>query len=112
MAGIFRLDYGTFLRFNTPAVIIGISEFIIIGYFFGNHIGTILSMLHRYGLALGLILLGLAILVLIVRRYFDWRSSLDRTEAEATLFISQHFGWSLLVIAGVIIGVLYLIRPL
>ena len=104
MAGIFRLDYGTFLRFNTPAV--------IIGYFFGNHIGTILSVLHRYGLALGLILLGLVILVLIVRRYFDWRSRLDRTEAEVSLFISQHFGWSLLVITGVIIGVLYLIRPL
>jgi membrane-associated protein len=112
MAGIFRLDYGTFLRFNTPAVIIGISEFIIIGYFFGNHLGTILTGLHRYGLALGLILLGLAALFLIVRRYFDWRSRLDRTQAEMMLFISHHFGMSLLVIAGVIAGVLYIIRPI
>lgn len=112
LAGIFRLDYRTFLQFNTPAVIIGISEFIVIGYFFGNHIGTILDVLHRYGLALAVILLGLVILVLIIRRYVDWRSRLDRTQAEMTLFVGQHFGLSLLVIAGVILGVLYLIRPL
>lgn len=112
LAGIFRLDYGTFLRFNTPAVIIGISEFIIIGYFFGHHIGAILAGLHRYGLIVAVVLLGLILLILIIRRYVNWRARLDRTQAEITRFVSLHFGWSLLLIAGAIMGVLYLIRPM
>lgn len=47
MAGVFRLDYGTFLRFNTPGVIIGIGEFIIVGYFFGSQLPAILAWLNR-----------------------------------------------------------------
>jgi membrane-associated protein len=112
MAGIFRLNYLTFLRFNTPAVIIGISEFVIIGYFFGNHIDTILAWMQHYALALGLIVVGVIALVFIVRRYFNWRAELDRTEDEIVDFISRHFGLSLLIIAVVIIGVLYLIRSI
>lgn len=48
MAGIFRLNYGTFLRFNTLGVIIGIGEFIVIGYFFGGHIAVIVEWLQRF----------------------------------------------------------------
>jgi hypothetical protein len=29
--GIFRLNYGTFLRFNTLGVVLGISQFILLG---------------------------------------------------------------------------------
>ena len=110
MAGIFRLNYLTFLRFNTPAVVIGISEFVIIGYFFGNHLQTILSWMHNYAPAVALVAVGIIALILIVRRYFNWRSELDRTEAEIVDFISKHFGLSLLIIAVVIVGVFYLIQ--
>jgi len=37
MAGSFGLDYRKFLRFNTLGVIIGIGEFIVVGYFFGGY---------------------------------------------------------------------------
>lgn len=111
MAGIFKLNYLTFLRFNTPAVVIGISEFVIIGYFFGNHLHDILFWMKNYAPAAALVVVGLVALVLIVRRYFNWRAELDRTEAEIFDFIGKHFGLSLLIIAVVIIGVLYLIKP-
>ncbi|MHB8810176.1 MAG: DedA family protein [Desulfobulbaceae bacterium] len=52
MAGIFRLDYPTFLRFNTLGVIIGIGEFIILGYFCGGYLPTILAWLDNVGIAM------------------------------------------------------------
>lgn len=62
LAGAFRLRYTTFLRFNTLGVILGISQFILLGYFFGSHLEAILSWLDRYGLliAMGVVLLLLA----------------------------------------------------
>lgn len=50
MAGIFRLNYATFLRYNTLGVILGIGQFIILGYFFGSHIDVILGWLDQYGI--------------------------------------------------------------
>lgn len=110
LAGIFKLDYITFLRFNTPAVIIGISEFIIIGYFFGNHIHAILAWMHDYAPVAALSFIGLIALILIVRRYFNWRSEMERTRAEITEFVSKHFGLSLLVISIVIVGVFWVLH--
>jgi membrane-associated protein len=48
LAGAFRLNYTTFLRFNTLGVVLGISQFILLGYFFGRHLETILGWLDRY----------------------------------------------------------------
>ncbi|MHB8920196.1 MAG: DedA family protein [Halothiobacillus sp.] len=109
MAGVFKLNYGVFLRFNTPAVIIGISEFIILGYFFGNYIHLIIDWLHRYGLVIGLIFVCVVGTFLVIRRYFDWRGQVQRTEAEIIEFIGRHFGVAVLIIAGFILGILYLI---
>lgn len=60
MAGAFRLDYPTFLRFNTLGVILGISQFIVLGYFFGSHLERVLGWFDSYGLAVMLILALLA----------------------------------------------------
>jgi membrane-associated protein len=61
LAGSFRLRYTTFLRFNTLGVILGISQFILLGYFFGSHLESILEWLDRYGL---LITVGVVSLLL------------------------------------------------
>ncbi len=81
MAGIFRLDYLTFLRFNTPAVIIGISEFIIVGYLFGDHLDAILAWSHRYASTLAIAAVSLAALALMLRRHLDRRAELARERA-------------------------------
>ena len=55
MAGIFRLNYATFLRFNTLGVVIGIGEFILIGYFFGGHITSILEWFSNMSATIAII---------------------------------------------------------
>ena len=52
MAGTFHLNYGVFLRFNTVGVLLGIGQFIIVGYFFGSHLSDILSWLDRFGITI------------------------------------------------------------
>ncbi|MET0067686.1 MAG: DedA family protein [Candidatus Thiodiazotropha sp.] len=48
LAGVFRLDYRTFARFNALGVALGIGQFILVGYFFGVYMPQILDMLGRY----------------------------------------------------------------
>ena len=52
MAGVFRLNYGTFLRFNTIGIVIGIGQFMIVGYFFGEYLPLILEWADRFGPAI------------------------------------------------------------
>jgi membrane-associated protein len=49
MAGVFRLDYATFLCFNTLGIMIGIGQFIVVGYFFGENLPAILQYAERFG---------------------------------------------------------------
>jgi len=59
MAGAFRLKYPSFLRFNTLGVILGISQFIVLGYCFGSHLDQILGWLDRFGIVIALSLAAL-----------------------------------------------------
>jgi membrane-associated protein len=52
MAGVFRLDYATFIRFNALGVMIGIGQFIAVGYFFGEYLPAIVQLAERYGSAI------------------------------------------------------------
>ncbi len=49
LAGVFRLDYAAFTRFNALGVALGIGQFILIGYFFGRHLPELLAMMGRFG---------------------------------------------------------------
>jgi membrane-associated protein len=68
MAGVFRLNYITFLRFNTLGVLIGIGQFILVGYFFGEHLEAILAWLDRFGLDI-----IITVTALIALGVFAWR---------------------------------------
>ncbi len=48
IAGIYKIDYKKFLIFNTLGIIVGIGEFIVVGYFFGMHYKEILTLLQKY----------------------------------------------------------------
>ena len=52
MAGTFHLDYAIFLRFNALGVVLGIGQFIVVGYFFGSHLDDILAWLDRFGVTI------------------------------------------------------------
>jgi membrane-associated protein len=62
LAGVFEIPFGTFLLYNIPGVLIGVGEFIVVGYFFGNRYELVLWWIERYFLlffllvALGLFL--------------------------------------------------------
>lgn len=45
---VFRLDYATFIRFNTLGFIIGIGQFVVEGYFFGAYLPSILAFAARF----------------------------------------------------------------
>lgn len=66
MAGAFRLSYPTFLRFNTLGVLVGIGEFVLIGYFFGAYLPQILAWLERFSV---FVLIGIVIAVAVLWRY-------------------------------------------
>ncbi len=67
LAGSLRLDYPTFVRFNTPAVIVGISEFVLAGYYLGAHITALRSGLAG-GAPVAAMLAALAAALLLARR--------------------------------------------
>jgi membrane-associated protein len=48
VAGIYKLKYRKFLFYNIPGVIIGIGEFIVVGYFFGRHFDKIFKIISNY----------------------------------------------------------------
>ena len=50
LSGVFGIPYLQFLKYNIPGVIVGIGEFIVVGYFFGNKYQQILTIIQRYTL--------------------------------------------------------------
>lgn len=74
MAGVFGLDYATFIRFNTLGILIGIGQFIVVGYFFGANLPSILECADRFGTIIVAFLLAL----LAAWAWYWWRR---RTQA-------------------------------
>lgn len=50
LAGASRLRYLTFVRFNTPGVLLGVGQFIVFGYLAGSHVDVLSAELHRFGI--------------------------------------------------------------
>ncbi len=48
VAGTYKLQYKKFLPYEIMGVIIGIGEFIIVGYFFGRHFDIVLKIVETY----------------------------------------------------------------
>jgi membrane-associated protein len=72
-AGMFEIPFGTFLAYNIPGVIIGVGEFIVAGYFFGNRYQLVLLLIERYSV-LFFMILGLGIFFhWYLRRHFKKR---------------------------------------
>lgn len=62
LAGAARVPYRTFLLCNTPAVVIGIGQFVLVGYLGGRHLPWLLAWLHGAGaVLLGVLLLAAAL---------------------------------------------------
>lgn len=73
LAGTFGLRYRSFLLFNTLGIALGIGQFILVGYFFGHQIESILDWSQRHGVWIGALLMGCLLLVLVYRFRFARR---------------------------------------
>jgi membrane-associated protein len=86
-AGIYKIPYRKFIVYNVPGVIVGIGQFIVIGYFFGNQYKHILSIVQQYGAILFALIVALVVIYYLIRNYFPdffnpikrlWRKVVDR----------------------------------
>jgi len=69
LAGIFKVPYRQFALYNIPGVVLGIGEYIVVGYFFANNYREILFFMQRYTI--------LALLVLAAGGiFFSWQRTL------------------------------------
>jgi membrane-associated protein len=68
LAGAFRLNYPTFLVYNTIGVIVGIGQFLAVGYVVGNNLERISQTLGQVG-TIPLLLLTVPVLVLAARKF-------------------------------------------
>ena len=70
LAGMYKIPYRKFIVYNIPGVVVGIGQFIVVGYFFGNQYKQILGVVQEYGAGLlgGLVVLLVAYYV--TKNYF------------------------------------------
>lgn len=68
LAGAFQQRYCRFIIFNTLGIIIGIGEFLVLGYLFGNHFDQILVGLQRLGILPVAILVSTAVILFALSR--------------------------------------------
>ncbi|MEI7720170.1 MAG: DedA family protein [bacterium] len=69
-AGIYKVPYRKFIVYNVPGVIVGIGQFLVVGYFFGNQYKLILAIVQKYGAILLGVILVLFIIYSIIKNYF------------------------------------------
>ncbi len=69
LAGTYQIPYKSFVAYNIPGVLVGISEFLIVGYFFGNQYERILTLLQRYFIVIALIV----ILLVVIGKWYSKR---------------------------------------
>jgi membrane protein DedA with SNARE-associated domain len=69
VAGMARMDYRRFLLFDIPAIVVWATGITLFGYFFGEHISFVDTVLSRFGLiVLGVLVVFFAGSVLYKRR--------------------------------------------
>jgi len=70
LAGVYKIPYGQFLKYNIPGIIVGIGQFLIVGYFLGNGYQKFLSVTKNYFLAALFIILLAAGIYYIIRNIY------------------------------------------
>ncbi|TRZ51693.1 DedA family protein [bacterium] len=80
LAGTYKVPYSRFLMFNVPGVLIGIGEFLIVGFFFGKSYSKALAIIQ------GKLFIFIFATIVIFILYYVWK----RNDPE---FFSQKLTW-------------------
>jgi len=67
LAGAYQQSYNRFILFNTCGVILGIGEFLVVGYMLGNNMDKITFWLTRVGVVPPLLITTLFLLFIVMR---------------------------------------------
>lgn len=69
-AGTAKVPYRRFLPYDLCGVVVGIGEFIVVGYFFGKHYDVVLSFLQQYVAVFIFVAVFLLIVYYTIKRFF------------------------------------------
>ncbi len=74
IAGTLQAQYAQFLMYNVPGAIVGIGQFMVVGYLFGFSYGKILPLLGEYTLVSTALFVACVAAYLLAKRYLRARS--------------------------------------
>jgi len=114
LAGVYAVPYRRFLKYNIPGVMVGIGQFIIVGYFFGSQYKEILNFIQTYMAIIIFSLLILFIIYLGIKRnypqFFQQISELWRYEKRKLLKnVLKHMTSAIAIIFVVYVTFLYIL---
>ncbi|NIA10670.1 MAG: hypothetical protein GWP10_13320 [Nitrospiraceae bacterium] len=98
--GIYKLDYKKFLPFEIAGVIIGIGQFIIIGYIFGRHFETILNIVSEYSIfVIFIILIGLFLFYYLkkIRFIYNLKKHFRKNKKYLIKYLTTHSALFLII---------------
>ncbi len=81
LAGTYGISYRDFLKYNLPGILVGVGEFLVVGYFFGSQYRKVLFIVQHYVLA---VIAGIMI-ILIAVWYFKKRKAGRKVTQDITL---------------------------
>jgi len=94
IAGAYKLKYKKFLIYNIPGIIIGIGQFIVVGYFFGRHFDIVLGIISAYIFWVGFIVIALIFLYYFlkkIRLISEIKTIFKQSKKDAMKFITKNF---------------------
>jgi len=92
IAGTYKLEYKKFLPYEMIGAIIGIGQFIIVGYFFGKHFDIVLTLIDTYiFVIIFIVIICLFILYYIKKKKIlkYWKDILNEDRKKAIKFIAK-----------------------
>ena len=88
IAGNFKLKHSTFIKYNTLGVILGIGQFIAIGYFGGKHYKILLTMFSEYSLIILFLVISGFVIYSFLRKYNYIKLILDNLKDDKKYLIN------------------------
>lgn len=77
LSGTYEVPYRDFLKYNIPGIIVGVGQFIIVGYFFGDNYSKIIELVGRYTFS---IISGVVLIFVII-----WHLRKRKTKLQTSL---------------------------
>lgn len=92
VAGTYKLEYKKFLPYEMTGAIIGIGQFIIVGYFLGKNFGIVLQLIETYVFVIVFVVIVCLFLFYYIKKkkiLNHWKNILIEDKKQAIILISK-----------------------